>query len=82
MDVVCAGRLYDFFARRRGCWGIVRRQPIYEEDRMDPIDPAARSRACRGSRRAPFSLEKMSYEPVSGTVIYRSRMHKTLKRNF
>jgi len=32
--------------------------------------------------RAPFSLEKMSYEPVSGVVIYRSRMHKTLKRNF
>jgi len=32
--------------------------------------------------RAPFSLEKMSYEPVSGTVIYRSRTHKTLKRNF
>jgi hypothetical protein len=32
--------------------------------------------------RAPFSLEKMSYEPVSGTVIYRSRLHKTLKRNF
>ena len=32
--------------------------------------------------RAPFSLEKMSYEPVSGTVIYRSRMHKTFKRNF
>ena len=24
----------------------------------------------------------MSYEPVSGTVIYRSKMHKTLKRNF
>ena len=31
---------------------------------------------------APFSLEKMSYEPVSGTVIHRSRMHKTLKRNY
>ena len=22
-------------------WGIVRRQPIYEKDRMDPVDPAA-----------------------------------------
>lgn len=32
--------------------------------------------------RASFSLEKMSYEPVSGVVIYRSRMHKTMKRNF
>jgi hypothetical protein len=32
--------------------------------------------------RAPFALEQMSYEPVPGIVIYRSRMHKTLKRNF
>ena len=32
--------------------------------------------------RAPFSLEKMSYDLESETVIYRSRMHKTLKRNF
>ena len=32
--------------------------------------------------RAPLSLEKMSYDSESCTVIYRSRMHKTLKRNF
>ncbi len=42
VDVVCTGRFYDFFARRAGRWGIVRRQPIYEKDRMDPVDPAAR----------------------------------------
>jgi len=42
VDVVCTGRFYDFFARRRGRWAIVRRQPIYEKDRMDPVDPAAR----------------------------------------
>ena len=42
VDVVCTGRFYDFFARRRNKWGIVRRQPIYEKDRMDPLDPAAR----------------------------------------
>ena len=42
VDVVCTGRFYDFFARRRGRWGIVRRQPIYEKDRMDPVDPAAK----------------------------------------
>ena len=23
-------------------WAIVRRQPIYEKDRMDPVDPSAR----------------------------------------
>ena len=25
-----------------GSWGIVRRQPIYEKDRIDPVDPAAK----------------------------------------
>jgi hypothetical protein len=40
-DVVCTGRFYDFFARRDGRWGLVLRQPIYEKDRMDPVDPAA-----------------------------------------
>ena len=42
VDVVCTGRFYDFFERRAGRWGIVLRQPIYEKDRMDPVDPAAR----------------------------------------
>jgi len=42
VDVVCTGRFYDFFEQREGRWAIVRRQPIYEKDRMDPVDPAAR----------------------------------------
>jgi hypothetical protein len=42
VDVVCAGRFYDFFEKREGRWGIVRRQPIYEKDRMDPVDPSVR----------------------------------------
>jgi hypothetical protein len=41
-DVLCAGRFYDFFENKDGRWGIVRRQPIYEKDRLDPVDPAAR----------------------------------------
>ena len=42
VDVVCTGRFYDFFEKRKKKWAIVRRQPIYEKDRMDPIDPAAK----------------------------------------
>jgi hypothetical protein len=42
VDVVCTGRFYDFFEKRRTKWAIVRRQPIYEKDRMDPLDPAAK----------------------------------------
>ncbi|MFB6461139.1 nuclear transport factor 2 family protein [Bradyrhizobium tunisiense] len=40
-DVVCTGRFYDFLEKRQERWGIVRRQPIYEKDRIDPVDPAA-----------------------------------------
>lgn len=41
-DVVCTGRFYDFFEKRNGRWGLVLRQPIYEKDRLDPVDPAAK----------------------------------------
>jgi SnoaL-like domain len=41
-DVVCTGRFYDFLERRGGRWGLVLRQPIYEKDRLDPVDPAER----------------------------------------
>src|SRR5579863_7999168 len=40
-DVVCTGRFYDFMAERGGRWGVVLRQPIYEKDRLDPVDPAS-----------------------------------------
>jgi len=32
--------------------------------------------------RAPMSLAKMSYDAATGSVIYRSKMHLGLKRNF
>jgi hypothetical protein len=41
VDVACIGRFYDFFEKRDGRWGIVLRQPIYEKDRMDPVEPGA-----------------------------------------
>jgi len=40
-DVVCTGRCYDFLEKRKGRWGLVLRQPIYERDRLAPVDPAA-----------------------------------------
>ena len=43
-DVLCTGRFYDFFERREDGWRIVLRQPIYEKDRLDPVDPAAKLR--------------------------------------
>ena len=40
VDVTCIGRFYDFLEKREGRWGLVRRQPIYELDRMDVVDPS------------------------------------------
>lgn len=41
-DVVCTGRFYDFLVRHEGEWKLLHRQPIYEKDRIDPVDPSAR----------------------------------------
>ena len=40
-DVVCTGRFYDFVVRHEGQWKLLHRQPIYEKDRIDPVDPSA-----------------------------------------
>ncbi len=46
VDVVCTGRFHDFVEEKADApgdnrWKIVLRQPIYEKDRMDPVDPSA-----------------------------------------
>jgi hypothetical protein len=40
VDVVCTGRFFDFLEKRLGKWGMVLRQPIYEKDRLDVVDPS------------------------------------------
>jgi len=40
-DIVCTGRFFDFVTRHEGEWKLLHRQPIYEKDRIDPIDTAA-----------------------------------------
>ncbi len=37
-DIVCTGRFYDLIERRNEKWGIVLRQPIYERDRITPLN--------------------------------------------
>ena len=41
-DVVCTGRFYDFVTKSDGQWKLPHRQPIYEKDRIDPVDPSVR----------------------------------------
>ena len=45
-------------------------------------DAEGRKRLARYMIRNPFALEKMTYDRQSGMVIYRSKLHATLKRNF
>jgi hypothetical protein len=40
-DVVCTGRFYDFVEKHEGQWKMLHRQPIYEKDRIDPVDSSA-----------------------------------------
>jgi hypothetical protein len=40
-DVVCTGRFYDFVQKVNGEWKMLHRQPIYEKDRIDPVDSTA-----------------------------------------
>lgn len=40
VDVLCTGRFYDFFEKRKDRWAIVLRRLFYEKDRMDPVDPS------------------------------------------
>jgi hypothetical protein len=61
-DVVCTGRFYDFMERRADRWGLVLRQPIYEKDRLDPVDPAARLELDRAELdRFPEGYQHLAY---------------------
>lgn len=40
-DVLCTGRFYDFLEKHGDRWGMLLRQPIYEKDRIDPVEPGA-----------------------------------------
>ncbi len=69
-DVVCTGRFYDFFERRAGRWGLVLRQPIYEKDRLDAVDPSAKlvldhallGRFPEGYRHLAYLQSKIGYK--------------------
>jgi len=72
-DVVCTGRFHDFFEKRDGRWGLVLRQPIYEKDRLDPVDPSAKlvldqtllARFPEGYRHLAYLQSKIGYKVKS-----------------
>ena len=48
---------------------------VHNQVRVDAQDPEARKKLAGYMLRAPMSLEKMTYDAKTGTVIYRSKMH-------
>lgn len=74
VDVNCTGRFYDFLELRENRWGIVCRQPIYEIDRLDLIEPAASLKLDRetlekfpeGYRHLAYLQTKLGYQVLNG----------------
>ena len=69
-DVVCTGRFYDFYQKVDGQWLLRLRQPIYEKDRVDPIesgvkldlDPEILGRFPEGYRHLAYIQTKIGYK--------------------
>ncbi len=55
---------------------------VHNRIRAKADDADGRQRLARYMIRCPFALEKMRYDDKSGMVIYRSKLHATLKRNY
>ena len=55
---------------------------VHNQVTVGEHDPDGRKMLAGYMVRAPMSLENMTYDPATGTVIYRSMMHLGLKRNF
>ena len=55
---------------------------VHNQVRVAASDAEGRKSLAGYMLRAPFSLEKTTYDAAHGMVIYRSKLHATLKRNF
>ena len=55
---------------------------VHHQVHIAAEDAEGRKKLAGYMLRAPMSLEKMTYDAASGAVIYRSKMHLGLKRNF
>jgi len=71
VDVTNYGRTYDRFGKHDGRWRIKMRVPIYEKDRMDPVDPAAIVKLDPAElARYPYGYRHLAYlQAAEGTRI-------------
>jgi hypothetical protein len=82
LSFLCAeGRLDPGLAGRMRQWrhsGF----SVHDQVCVKAGDAAGRRRLARYMIRNPFALAKMTYDPKTAMVIYRSQLHATLKRNY
>ena len=55
---------------------------VHHEVKVKARDTEGQQQLARYMIRAPFSLEKTEYKSGSGMIVYRSKMHQSLKRNY
>jgi len=55
---------------------------LHNAVRIGAADPDGRRAVAEYILRSPFSLEKLRYQASTGAIIYQSKMHTVLKRNF
>jgi hypothetical protein len=55
---------------------------VHNKARIKTDDAEGRKQLACYMIRNPFSLEKMTYKTKQGVVVYRSKLHATLKRNY
>lgn len=55
---------------------------VHHDVKVRARDVEGQQQLARYMIRAPFALEKMEYKPDSGMIVYRSKMHQSLKRNY
>ncbi len=91
---VNSGNLHTLMGRRSFCNGshdaLIKKLSswrhsgfrIHHQVRIDDRDQDRREKLAQYILRAPVSLQKIRYHATSRTVIYRSKMHRVLTRNF
>ena len=73
------GEISETLVQRMGAW---RHTGFSVHNGVRVCDAAGRQKLAQYMLRAPFSLEKMCYDEHTGMVLYRSHLHKSLKRNY
>ena len=55
---------------------------LHNAVRIGATDSEGRRAVAEYILRAPFSLDKLRYQAMTGTIVYQSKMHPVLRRNF